>query len=383
MEGRHKAAKQGGHDGADDAAQTKAQIDDAVVLGQVVETEEVAHQRGVDGDGAAEAEGHTGHRHEEQVGIERHEQQQRHARQGNQLGNGDDPDAGHLVREDTQHQTATQVGHGDDGDGIGGDYGRQTHHLLADILGYADDVEAAHAGGQEHQRQHPVLRLAHRLGQGEVTALALLYGSGLLGSILHQHAAHQHHGHGDQPPQLEGGLKAGAGEQQQIDVFETETAETIGTDGAGGDQPLALREPLHAVGEGHQVAGTVGKTDQNAGAEVEHRQIAGMGSEEEADAEQHASTQRHVTHPEPLLQLARHGGGDCQREAEQAESESDLTHRLVQLVGELGVEQAPGVDGTQCELGDNGTDQCQVPGAVQIDGHDASRSMALRKLRPL
>jgi hypothetical protein len=64
-----------------------------------------------------------------------------------------------------------------------------------------------------------------------------------------------------------------------------------------------------------------------------------------------------VAHPEPLLQLARQGGGHRQGEAEQAEGEGDLAHRLVQLVGELGVEQAPGVNGSQRELGDDGPQQ--------------------------
>ncbi|MCJ2369724.1 hypothetical protein MRR68_22755, partial [Aeromonas dhakensis] len=47
---------------------------------------------------------------------------------------------------DKLDEPATQVGHGDDGDGVGGDHGRQAHHVLADVLGHADDVETAHAG---------------------------------------------------------------------------------------------------------------------------------------------------------------------------------------------------------------------------------------------
>ena len=108
-----------------------------------------------------------------------------------------------------------------------------------------------------------------------------------------------------------------------------------------------------------------------------------MGGEEEADAEQHAGPQGDVAHPEPLLQLARQGGGHRQGEAEQAEGEGHLAHRLVQLVGELGVEQAPGVNGSQRKLGDDGTDQGQIPGAIHLFSHDASRAMAIRKLRPL
>ncbi|CRL44373.1 hypothetical protein SGGMMB4_01459 [Sodalis glossinidius str. 'morsitans'] len=60
LEGHHKSAKQRCNELADDAANTETQINNAVVFGQIIQPEEIAHQRRVYRDSAAEAEIHTG-----------------------------------------------------------------------------------------------------------------------------------------------------------------------------------------------------------------------------------------------------------------------------------------------------------------------------------
>ena len=145
-------------------------------------------------------------------------------------------------------------------------------HSLGNIFRYANYVQTAHAGRQEHHRQHPVLRFTHRFGEGEVVFHDAVGRGGcrVIWRIFHQGRAKDDHHQHDSAPDNEGFFQANGGQQVGINEFEPQAAETIGANGEGGDQPFTFREPFHAVRQGQQVTGAVRQPHQHARAQPQH-----------------------------------------------------------------------------------------------------------------
>ncbi|EHM49996.1 hypothetical protein HMPREF0880_01195 [Yokenella regensburgei ATCC 43003] len=91
-----------------------------------------------------------------------------------------------------------------------------------------------------------------------------------------------------------------------------------------------------------------------------------MGGQEKAYAKQNAGGHRDALHAETLLQFAGNGGGDCQTKAQQAKGKSDLAYRFVKFFRKRAIEQAPGVDGTEGELGNDGADEGKPADSIFI-----------------
>ena len=141
-----------------------------------------------------------------------------------------------------------------------------------------------------------------------------------------------------------------------INEFEPQAAEPIGTNGESRDQPFTLREPLHAVRQGKQIAGAVRQPHQHARAQPQHHQAVGVRGQEEAQTEQDPGGHGHTLNAKAFLQLSGDRRGERQPEAQQAKGESHLADRLAQFVRQRTIKQAPGIDRTESKLGDDGAD---------------------------
>ena len=147
------------------------------------------------------------------------------------------------------------------------------HHSLGNIFRYANHVQAAHAGGQEHHRQHPVLRFTHRFGECEVVFdHAIVRGDGVVRRVCHQRRAENDHHQHDSAPDDKGFFQTDRRQQMGINKLETQAAKPVRTDRESRNQPLTFREPFDAVRQRQQIAGAVGKPDQKARAKPQHHQ---------------------------------------------------------------------------------------------------------------
>ena len=123
------------------------------------------------------------------------------------------------------------------------------YHALRDIFGDANHIQAAHAGRQEHHRQHPVLWFTHGFSEGEIIFDNAVRGGrrGMIRRIFHQHRAKDNHHQHDSAPDNKGFFQPDRRQQVAIDKFKTEAAKAISANREGGNQTFTLREPLHAV----------------------------------------------------------------------------------------------------------------------------------------
>ncbi len=79
-----------------------------------------------------------------------------------------------------------------------------------------------------------------------------------------------------------------------------------------------------------------------------------MRRQEKAHAQQNAGGHGHTLHAKTFLQFARNGRRNGQTQAQQAKGERHLADRRVEFVRKRAVKQAPGIDRTQCKLGNDG-----------------------------
>ena len=99
------------------------------------------------------------------------------------------------------------------------------YHALGDIFRHANHIQAAHAGSQEHHRQHPVLRFTHGLRQGEVIFdHAVNAFHFLLRRIGHQHRAEDNHHQHNGAPNHKGFFQTDGFQQVAVDEFKTKAA---------------------------------------------------------------------------------------------------------------------------------------------------------------
>ena len=195
------------------------------------------------------------------------------------------------------------------------------------------------------------------------TVGALLRGVGRQHRLFQQQGTDDDQAHHDGAPVEEGTGNADVGDQGGVDVFEQQAAAAEGADGDAGNQAFVGREPLNQVGQGGDIGDTDRKAHHHAGQQVDHVERADVGAGDQAQAYQDAGTQRQVADAEALLQLAGEQRGEGQEEAGDGEGGGDVRQSPVELVDQRLVEQAPGVDGAQAHLTDDGAenDCCDLP----------------------
>ncbi|MNW57741.1 hypothetical protein D3C74_355660 [compost metagenome] len=226
----------------------------------ILKAEEIADDSREHRNVASEAESNRSNTGEEQAVAQGSIAEGKHCCGSNSQSNADQLQPAHPVGQGSKNQAPYRIKDRNHRHGIGRCRHIQSSQLDADILNDANQVEAAHAGGEEdHEQQISFLRAQHFFDciifdwSHRTACSNLLAGHTLCRSsnrsFPDQHGADHDHYHYDNATVQEGIRYPSRLNQAAVDIFEDQAAGSVSADGYAGDESLILREPLNQIGQ--------------------------------------------------------------------------------------------------------------------------------------